>query len=501
MRRALFSLFLRIFNLPKSAVPPERKGLIIILVDGLSHSALSEEVRKGRCTFISSLQKKGYRLYPYFCGLPAATTATEAELFFGSHDNIPGFTWFDRSLKRFIRGNRGEEIELFERTMEKKTQLLRDGSCILGVYSSGATLCDISGKNADFRKPFKAMSHLNTFLFVFMNPVRFAYTLYLMLKSIFSSAAVIILKKSKKSLKLLLKDALSNYILGNAATYIAELELLRETPVLFIDYVLFDEFAHMYGIHSRSSRSAIRLIDWYCESIYKASKKTKRQYDFLILSDHGQTPSRPLNRHPDALERLFSHALEDPSRTPVRTYGPLPGKKACADIYLVPAGSTVQAYFSEGLDKPLNLPWLEEKYPRLIPNLLTTREIGWVLVRDGKRGQILFGKQGKIRFADGGVDKSEGKPFSGADIDLRVLSSLAAYAGYENNGDLVLFGNVIGSNRVYSFEDHLGTHGGFYGDMTKPFILTDDPRIHRSMENGGNMENLFSLIRSSNAQA
>ncbi len=134
MRKALLSLLLRVFHLHKSSVPIDKKGLIVILIDGLGYNVFNHSLEKKQGRFFSKLIKRGFSVHPYFCGIPAATTATEAELFFGTSENIPGFTWYDRSLSQFVRGNKGESIAGFEQKMKKKLHLLKSGSWILGIY-------------------------------------------------------------------------------------------------------------------------------------------------------------------------------------------------------------------------------------------------------------------------------------------------------------------------------------------------------------------------------
>ena len=496
MRKALLSLLLWVFQLKKSSVPTKKKGLIIVLVDGLGYRPLKQALEKKFCRFFSKLIKKGYSIYPYFCGVPAATTATEAELFFGTSENIPGFTWFDRSLSQFIRGNRGESIVGFERNMRKKTQLLTSGSCILGIYSAGATQCNLSGTELNLKSPMKAFRKLHYFLFIFLNPIRLILICYLIFKSIFASIIISGKEKSKRKLILLLKAAFSRIFLGNIASYIAELEIARETPVLFIDYVLYDEFAHEYGMDDKISSSSLRLINWYCESLYKTAKKSKREYDFMILSDHGQTSSRSLKK-PNHLEKIVQDALNDPSYHVLITFGFLSPVQKDKSAFLVPAGSSVQIYFSERLKKPHNLQELEKKFPNIIVKLLKNHEVGWVLVREDKDTQIFIGKHGTIEFMNGKIKKIVGSPFNNLIMDNRIASSLARYAAFENNGDLVLFGDVDDDGKLYAFEDHKGTHGGFYGDMTKPFILTNNEEVIHQFKKDDDMRHVFESIRSS----
>lgn len=499
MRKILFSLLLKIFSLRKSSVPIEKKGLVIILIDGLSYDIFKRSLEKKKGKFFSKLIKKGYSTYPYFCGVPAATTATEAELFFGTSENIPGFTWFDRSLTQFIRGNRGESIVGFEQNMKKKAQLLKSGSCILGIYSAGATQCDLSGIELNLKSPMKAFRKLQYFLFIFLNPVRLLLTCYLIVKSIFVSVYLSSIERSKKKLVTLLKSAFSRIFLGNIASYIAELEIVRETPVLFLDYVLYDEFAHEYGVDEKISFSSIRLIDWYCESLYKTVQKSKRKYDFVILSDHGQTPSLPMRElHSGSLEKMFLDALNDKTYNVLKTFGKSSiSTQKNKDIYLIPGGSSTQVYFSERLASPYLLYELETKFPHIIENLLSNREIGWVLVRKNKDTQIIISKHGATEFMNGKITKVIDSPFNNLIIDDRITSSLARYATFENNGDLVLFGDVDNEGKLYAFEDHKGTHGGFYGDMTKPFILTNNEGVIGQLKKDDDMRLVFESIRSS----
>jgi len=238
MRKTLFFLILKVFGLSKSTVPAHKKGLIIILIDGLSHNILRQAIRKKYCSFIKGLLTKNYHLHDYYCPPPASTAATEAELFFGESNNIPGFAWFDRTLMRFIRGNRGEVIDLFENIIPKKTNLLEGGTCIFGVYNAGATQYSLSGKELTMRSPFHILKKMQYVLIIFLNPVRFFYILYLILKSFLQSFLTLIKMGSLKLSVSLLKDSFSRIFLGNIGSYIGEIEILRETPILFIDFFI-----------------------------------------------------------------------------------------------------------------------------------------------------------------------------------------------------------------------------------------------------------------------
>jgi len=232
----------------------------------------------------------------------------------------------------------------------------------------------------------------------------------------------------------------------------------------------------------------------------KATKKTKRHYDVIIMSDHGQTPSKPINTPRNiTFEQMFSLALDDKSRNITCSYMNA-SIKLGKDVYLVPAGSSMQVYFSERLQKPYILDEISKLYPALISKLLNMKEVGWVLVRVDHEKRVLFGKHGNVEFVNGKIVTTTGKPFAQLHqfhVNERIIQSLAHYSTFQNNGDIVLFGDVDHNGTLFAFEEHKGTHGGFYGEMTKPFIITDIKQVAEKLEKNSDMATVFEMIRSS----
>lgn len=498
MRKLFFTFFLRLFRLGRSAIPSSKKGLIIILIDGLGYEILKQQIQKNRCPFLKSLIKNhDYRLMPYCCGIPAVTPATEAELFFGNSTNIPSFTWYDRTLHHFVRGNNSEEIEIFENSLTAKEQFLLNGSCILGVYNAGASQCSFSSKDSNVKKPLRILRSFHFLFAILLNPLRLGLTVYLVIKSVLVSGYISVFRKSRKKFIPLVLESFSHSLLGNVASYVAELELLRETPILFIDYVLYDEFAHTYSIKSKTAKGTLRLIDWYCKSLVESSKKSDRKYDVIIMSDHGQTDSIVFeHRFKQSLSKFFLLALQDQTRTIIKTQGKVSNSQIDVgkDVFLVPSGSMMHVYFSERFTNPYLLNEIATKYPRLIDNLLKHPGVGWILVRETADTQLLISTSGSVQYKNGVVVKISGQPFKGYNISSEALDSLAPFAKFNNIGDLVVFGNVK-DGKVFAFEEQRSTHGGFYGPMTEPFILTNNPELLQALSKKASMKELFSIIR------
>jgi len=487
MRKLLFLLLLFVLGLKKTSYK-KNKNTLIILIDGLSHSSLQYGMSHKSCPTISKLLKNDYVLNQYFCGLPAATTATEALLFYGTNHNIPGFTWYDRSLHSFIRGNRSKELSTFEDNYQKKRGLFKDGSVIMSVYSGGATQLVMSGRNLRFPKTsivFKLMQYIALGI---LYPVQFLRTITLTLKTIILYRT----NNQEESRKIL-----ETIFLGQFSCFLTEVEIYRGTSRIFVDFLLYDEYAHKYGPTHPSAINSLKLIDRYVQRILKSIKTSEFSYEVIILSDHGQSKSIPYDGIDDKSSRDIAISFQLDHSKVIKTYGTTISTDSCEYIYSVPGGSTLQLYFSHSLTKAYLEDELEKKYPRCIQNLLEKPAFGWILIRNSNQSTRLYNKKGFITFTLNQSPTISGSPFEGIapHTSQQLIKSFKTYAHFPNNGDIVIFGNTTPTNEVYSFEKHRGTHGGFFGNMCYPFCITNNNIIKAELNNPSmTMESLFNKI-------
>lgn len=481
MRDKLFRLFLHLFGFSISKKQNSKKGTIIILIDGLSFDALQLAITRRKCPTIKKLLKKDYSLQQYYCGLPASTTATEALLMYGNKSNIPGFTWLDRTMGEFVRGNRSYELSRFEDSYQKKRNLLENGSSIMSVYTGGATELSISGRSLSLSRSLIMMKAIHYLLMTILYPIQ-------LLRAITISGKMLLLYS--RTNPHIARETMATLILGQFSCFLTEVEIMRNTQRIFVDFLLYDEFAHEYGPTHPTALSSLRSIDRYIKRISTTAKNSGQTYDVIIISDHGQTASIPYDLHSSRSETEITNAIQDKTRVVQKTYGgfiPDPKQKK---LYVLPAGSTLQLYFSESLKKPFSREEIELLYPRIIEHLLSYHGFGWVLVREKNGSRSLIGKHGSIQFDKNGKYSIKQKPFEGIpDADLNnTIQSFNEYSTFENNGDIVIFGSVFGDH-VVSFEKHKGTHGGFFGPMVYPFIIST-----LKLEKDQPMEKIFQKI-------
>lgn len=482
MRDIIFRIFLRLFGFTIHKKQGHAKGTILILIDGLSYDALLFGITKRQCPTIKKLlTKKGFFIQPYYCGLPAATTATEALLFYGNNTNIPGFTWYDRTLGTFVRGNRSLDLAPFEDTYPKKRNLLKDGSAIMSVYTGGATELSVSGRNLTFSKSRPMITAAHYLLMSLLYPIQLFRAIALTGKMLF-----LYYRSDVESAK----EMMSGLFLGQFSCFLTEIEIMRNTKRIFVDFLLYDEMAHEHGPTHPTALSSLKLIDRYIKRIHNTAHHSGMEYDIIILSDHGQTNSIPYDLKENRSTREIQSALKDPARTVLKTYGGFVPNPKDKSLYVVPAGSTLQLYFSESLNAPMTHSQLGALYPSFIQELLDCRGFGWVLVREQDGGRLLIGKHGSLHFDNSGKHTISGDPLKQIpkrDLEL-TIHSFREYSLFPNNGDLVIFGAVTNGS-VVSFEKHKGTHGGFFGPMVTPFIISK-----LQLEKTDSMEGIFRKI-------
>lgn len=499
MRATILTWILKLFRLTKSTVPIQKKGIIVIQIDGLSYENITHAIKRGYCPFFHELQKKGYALSKYYCGVPSITTATEAILMYGNRADIPGYSWFDRKEGIFVRGDWGTSMRRFEerRFGAISRPLFQNGSCIIGAYSGGATLTNLSAKSLDISQSRASILKFRILLVPLLNP----YTFWRMVVLIVGYGVFTMLRAIKRRSMHFFKSTMSQLLmrifLTDLASSIAHIELWRETPALFINFSMYDKIVHEHGTDHPLVYQTLSLISMYCKKLYESSVKSNRQYEFILYADHGQSDAFPFEEVSKlSLVDVVKEAIKDPTRSVLLTFGNdklIEENLISNTIFLVPSSSIVNVYFSESLKKPLDKEAIENTYPTLLTTLLNTRGIGWIMVRDEKRHRFMS-QSGSVLFENGHEVQRTGDPLRGDNNTQHTIESLGLFSQFESIGDIVIFGAVVDGKSI-AFEQFHGTHGGFTGAMVWPFIMTYHPKLQRLLRLQPTTEKLFGALR------
>ena len=81
--------------------------------------------------------------------------------------------------------------------------------------------------------------------------------------------------------------------------------MLAGRPVVYCDFLGYDEAAHHAGLERVDSLAVLRTIDQQIGRLYRAAQLAPRRYHLVVLSDHGQTQGWAFaDRFGESIEQL-----------------------------------------------------------------------------------------------------------------------------------------------------------------------------------------------------
>jgi hypothetical protein len=288
-------------------------------------------------------------------------------------------------------------------------------------------------------------------------------------------------------------------------TLVAE-HMMRGAPVIFVDFVDYDEIAHHAGIARPEAEDALAGLDRVLSILEQVADAADREYRFVVLSDHGQSQGatfrqltgRTLEEEVRALAGASSHVTVS-SITDAESWGPvnvllaavlgqartanrLAGRRRDPDdagVLVGPQRGAGRQQQPSGEDPELvvvgsgnlGLVWfprlpgrvpveeLQDRFPRLLPGLLALPGVGFV-VADSERGPLAVGPRGVHVLRDGAVEGEDPLlPFG-----PRAAADLLRVARMRHAADLLVHSSIDPQTReVHAFEELVGSHGGLGG--------------------------------------
>jgi hypothetical protein len=303
--------------------PNPEPGLLVIQIDGLSASRLRRNLTRSTMPFLrTQVRRRRLTLRPYLSQVPTSTPAFQAGCFYGTNEGIPGFQFYDKRLGQRFRMGHTPSAQAIERSLPGPG-LLRGGSVYSCVYDGGA-----AGS-----------------LFVFsslLDPTRWRFSLRLWDLLVLSllHAGLVLRILALALFELLLAIIEFPLLLIQTGRFFGELKLIfirvgllilgremitlntivdlqRGVPVIYTNYLGYDECGHYRGPDSASARLQLRAIDRCIRRIHRALRQVDRPYRLIILSDHGQAACVPF----EDVEGLtvggwLQALLDDPNRHP-----------------------------------------------------------------------------------------------------------------------------------------------------------------------------------------
>ncbi|MBW1793627.1 MAG: endonuclease/exonuclease/phosphatase family protein [Deltaproteobacteria bacterium] len=497
---------IRLFRLPKSKETATTPGLVMIQIDGLSHTQLNRALENDRMPSLRNLLgRERYCLHTLYSGMPSSTPAVQGELFYGVKCATPAFSYMDRESGQVMQMFDPASAAGVEHKLEKKGEaLLKGGSAYTDIYTGGAAEAHFCPSSLGWGSLLRVANPLALSFFILSNAYSFVRTAVLLVIEFFLAIVdclrgLINGHDLVKELKFVPTRVAICILLRELVTIGTKIDMARGLPVLHLNFIGYDEQAHRRGPSSKFAHWTLKGIDDAIARIWRAAKRSaRRDYDVWVYSDHGQEKTLPYpNQHGRTIEEavadVFEH-LED-ERTDVRP-DDRPGIQYQRARHL--GGKKIQKLFPvhrEAEEKPkssklavtamgpLGMVYASPELApaerdRLARQLVDSAKVPLVLVTDGPVKLRAWTEEGEF------VLPEQKEKILGPDHPFleEVTRDLIALCQHPDAGDFVICGWRAGAE-PYSFPIENGSHAGPGPEETKAFALlpadTPLPERHR----------------------
>jgi hypothetical protein len=499
----------------------------MLQVDALAYADLRRAIERGYCPTIAKLlgDDEGFELRRWFCGLPSATPYCQAGIFHGENGGIPAFRFYDKPARKVVTCNAPHGVQ-YIRDRIKSPGALAGGSSYVNLLDGDASTVAFTVATREKMSVYQRLGGKRMAALIMLHPIRVA-------RMLLQSVLEYLLEEWERFVGEISRRVthsegifpfiriLSNVIIRELQTMAILLDVYLGVPVIYSTFMQYDELAHHFGPSSRQALADLKRTDARISEIWRMARLCGgRQYDLVILSDHGMTPARSyrvrfreslgatvermldgvvLASHSDASEyadigpevieamAVITPPAQHRTRRTLRRmrdwlrsrYGLreiiLPEKYRVAathDVVVTYSSCLALLYFADD-DKRLELGDIigDARRRDLYNGLLGHEGIGLLAMLDGDAVHV-ESRAGKATIRDGRIEILEGRnPMDVYGTESYVLRAVESLVKQPNAGDCVLFGAYDGYD-IISFDDQVGAHGSAGGDQVYPFLIT-----------------------------
>ena len=549
--RWYFAIKYRVFR--KERRPPDgRRGLVMLQIDALPYAELRRAIELGYCPTISRMvRQEDYTLRRWFCGLPSATPYCQAGIFHGENAGIPAFRFYDKTEGRVITCNVSSGVQ-YIRDRIHSPGALKGGSSYVNLLDGDADTVAFTVATREKMSTFRRLGGWRMALLILMHPIR-------MIRMVGQAALEWLREDYERTVGEFsrrrthsegifpLIRILTNVVARELQTMAILLDVYLGVPIIYSNFMQYDELAHHFGPSSFQALRDLRRTDARIREIRRMIRNFGgREYDLVILSDHGMTPSSSYRvRFGESFGTTIARILEgDATRRgqpPLRLresfaatseYGDMAAQilESAAQItpetqrvarktlhrirdwvrrkyglrelvlpekYRVDSDNDVVVTYSSCLAllyfvddaRRLDLTDIarDAKRANLYLELLHHPGVGLLATRNGPSVH-LESTTGRAIIAGGQVEVLEGQnPLDRYEASESVMCAVEYLVSQPNTGDITIFGAYDGYE-IVSFDDQIGAHGAAGGNQVHPFLIApkylqlEDERIEDSRD-------------------
>jgi hypothetical protein len=466
------------------------------------------------------------------------TSAGQVGILHGANAGIPAFRWWEKERDYLMVSNHPDDaFEIEQRASAEhggERDLLRDGGAsISNLVSGGATRAIATNSQLSKRGQGLQVRGFSLFL---VNPYNLTRGVVQFVGSLVGEyfdarrqRVRDIRPRIARKMPFPVLKASTTTIMYDMLVDLIIAEMGRGTPIVYADYLGYDEIAHHAGPERPESMAQLDRVDRMVRSLARAAQDAPRRYHFILVSDHGQTQGQPFEdqygisleelvrslmegnvtsldatnevegwghvnsflseaaRSPGATGRAVRRAIRASGEDGVANLGGTDAKLKGAhaeggsearqerveegeqlpDVVVAASGNLANIYFP-AIRERLSLEGIARMHPDLLPGLVRHRGIGFVMVRSERHGGLVISADGMRNLETGEIEGRDPLEHFGP----HALTSLKRLDGYAHVGDLLVSSTYDPStDEIAPFEHQVGAHGGLGGLQTKAFVL------------------------------
>nr|WP_042177762.1 phage holin family protein [Kibdelosporangium sp. MJ126-NF4] len=501
-------------------------GVIFLQIDGLGYDTVRRAVRDGDMPTLATWinEDDSHTLERWQTDWSSQTGASVSGILHGDNHDILGFRWYEKDRDHVMACAHPKDAAEIERRHSNGQGLLSGGGAGHGNLFTGdadhvtltMSAVPVLGKGVRRGRHGRTGSGYYAYFARPVNIVRtFASALTDIAREIVASTS-----QRRRGVKPRIKRGGFYPIARSGTTVITRdvvvaaiiEDILAGRPVVYADFLGYDEVAHHSGIERFDALAVLRAIDQQIGRLHRATRLGPRPYHLVVLSDHGQTQGWAFaDRFGEPVEKLVGRLCgSEPadvkkavtprnategwqmnaalagggliarrlrgrvekagvSRELHRAPGGEPGEVArvAPGVVVVVSGHVAMVSFTDHEGR-VPLETIEREYPDLLPQLVDHPGVGFMLVRSSEFGPVVLGRDGLHRLATGVVIGED--PVR--DYGPHAAELVRRTDGFPHCADIMINSRYDPeTDNASPFEPHVGSHGGLGGPQARGFVM------------------------------
>ncbi|HVW43443.1 MAG TPA: phage holin family protein [Amycolatopsis sp.] len=486
------------------------RGVIFLQVDGLGYDVVRRAVRDGDMpTLARWLARDTHKLTKWHTDWSSQTGASVCGILHGSNYDILGFRWYEKDRDHVLAcAHPKDAVEIERRHSDGRGLLAGDGASHGNLFTGDAPHYSLTMSAVSVLLPKglrrRRRDKIGTGYYAyFANPLNAIHTLVSALTDVARELSASARQRRAGVRPRVKRGGL--YPLARPGTTVisrdivvsAVLEdMLDGRPVVYADFLGYDEVAHHSGIERFDTLAVLRAIDQQIGRLHRATKLAPRRYHLVVLSDHGQTQGWAFaDRFGESVEELVGRLCGGPTpqAEAVSGGGPIARRlrarasrasgriehrkrgdatkpevmRVAPGVVVTVSGHIAMVSFTE-FDGRVTLETIEREHPELLPALVDHPGVGFLLVRSAEFGPVVLGRDGLHRLETGvilGEDPLQGYSPHAVDLIKRVDT-------FPHCADIMINSRYDPeTDEASPFEPHVGSHGGLGGPQERGFLI------------------------------